>query len=66
MREPDTVQWLAISIVLSVVLTVFLNVVLRAFPDAGRRVAREVTTRTWPTADATRSSDRRVRVWSNT
>jgi glycerol uptake facilitator-like aquaporin len=54
--------WLVISIVLSVILTVFLNVALRAFPDTSRRVAREVTRRTWPAED-TRTSDRRVRVW---
>ncbi len=55
--------WLVISIVLSVILTVFLNVALRAFPDASHRVAREMSRRTWPTAEDTRTSDRRVRVW---
>jgi len=63
MREPDTMPWLVISIVLSVILTVVLNVWLRAFPDSSRRIAREVTRRTWPTAEDTRTSDRRVRVW---
>lgn len=55
--------WLFISIALSVVLTVFVNVALRAFPDAGRRLARRVTKLTGPTADETLTSDRRVRVW---
>jgi hypothetical protein len=57
------VDWLFISIALSLVLTVLLNVALRAFPDAGRRVARGVAGRTGPPADRSRTSDRRVRVW---
>ncbi len=56
-------QWLLISIALSVVLTVLVNVGLRAFPDASRRVARRVTKPTAPTADETRTSARRVHVW---
>ena len=62
-REPDTVQWLVISIALSVVLTLLVNIGLRAFPGAGRRAARRVTELTGPTADETRPTDRHVRVW---
>ena len=56
-------DWLFLSIALSVVLTVLVNVALRAFPGAGRRVARGVAERTGPSADRTRTSDHRVRVW---
>ena len=56
-------DWLFISIALSVVITVLLNVALRAFPDAGRRVAGRVAERTGPRADGSRTSGRRVRVW---
>lgn len=62
-REPETVQWLLISIVLSVILTVVVNVVLRAFPGVGRRIARGVTERAQPSADRDRGSGRRVHVW---
>ena len=63
MREPDTVPWLVISLVLSVVLTVLLNVVLRVFPDASRRIARDATKLLSPTAEETRTSNRSDRVW---
>jgi len=51
-----------ISLVLSIVLTVLLNVVLRVFPDAGRRVARNLEASMWrPTVDP-RPNGRRVRM----
>ena len=56
-------DWLLISIALSVVLTVVLNVALRAFPDAGHRIARGVSERTERSAQNARRDDRRVRVW---
>jgi hypothetical protein len=56
------VQWLVISVGLSVILTVLLNVGLRAFPEAARRLARSLTTFTSPSADDARTHDRRVRV----
>ena len=56
-------RWLVISVGLSVILTVLLNVGLRAFPDAGRRLARSLTTFTSPGADDARTNDRRVRVF---
>jgi hypothetical protein len=40
--NPFSVQWLIASLVVSVVLTVLLNLVLRWFPGAGDRLAREV------------------------
>jgi hypothetical protein len=55
--------WLGLSVVASIVLTVLLNVGLRLFPDAGRRIAREVTQLTSPRDDPERSNDR-VRVWA--
>lgn len=63
-REPDNVQWLLISIALSVALTVFVNVALRAFPDANRRIARGATELIEPTTGETRTRDRWVRVWA--
>ena len=62
-REPGTVQWLLISIALSVVLTVLLNVALRAFPDAGHRVARSLAKLTSPNDDDARTNDRRPGVF---
>ena len=53
-------QWLVISVGLSLILTVLLNVALRAFPGAGHRIARSLTTFTSPTADDTRTDDRRA------
>ena len=44
-------QWLVISVGLSLILTVLLNVALRAFPGAGHRIARSRTTFTSPSAD---------------
>jgi hypothetical protein len=62
-RESGTVQWLLISVGLSVILTVLLNVGLRAFPEAAHRLARSLTTFTWLSADDARRNDRRVRVF---
>jgi hypothetical protein len=56
-------RWLVVSVVLSVVLTVLLNVGLRAFPNAGDRVARGLAELTSPNADDARGQDRRVRVF---
>ena len=56
-------RWLVISVGLSVILTVLLNVALRAFPDAGHRLVRSLTTFASPGADDARSNDRRVRVF---
>jgi hypothetical protein len=63
-REPGTVRWLAISVVLSVILTVLVNVGLRAFPDAGHRIARSLTAFTSPGVDDVSRNDRRVRVFT--
>ena len=62
-REPGTVRWLLISIALSVVLTVLLNVGLRAFPDAGHRVARSLAKLASPNDDDARTNDRRAGVF---
>ena len=56
-------QWVVISVGLSLVLTVLLNLALRAFPGAAHRLARSLTSFTSrPTDDPT--SDRRVRVFT--
>ena len=55
-------QWLAISVVLSVVLTVLLNVAVRAFPGTARRLAQNLTTFTSNAHDVP-PNDRRVRVF---
>jgi hypothetical protein len=56
------VQWLVISVGLSVILTVLLNVGLRAFPEAAHRLARTLTAFTSPGTDPARRNDRHVRV----
>jgi hypothetical protein len=56
------VPWLVISVGLSVILTVVVNVGLRAFPGAGQRIARSLTTFTSPGPESARTNDRRVRV----
>ena len=56
-------RWLVISVGLSVILTVLLNVGLRAFPGAGDRVARSITTFTSPSGNDARTKDRSVRVF---
>ena len=64
-REPGTMRWIVVSLVLSVVLTVVLNVGLRAFPNAGRRAARRLDdlASPSPSVDDARRSERRVRVY---
>jgi hypothetical protein len=54
-------QWVAISIGISVVLTVLLNLAVRAFPGTARRLARSLTTFT-SGPHAAPTNDRRVRV----
>jgi hypothetical protein len=53
------VDWLVVSIVVSVVLTAALNLGLRAFPGAGERAARRLDR----AMAADRDDDRRVHVW---
>ncbi len=55
-------QWLVISVGLSVVLTVLLNVALRAFPGTARRLARSLTT-VASSAQEHPPNDRHVRVF---
>ena len=62
-REPGTVRWLVVSVALSVVLTVLLNVGLRAFPNAGRRVARRIADLTSPNIDNAHGYECQVRVY---
>jgi hypothetical protein len=57
------VRWLVISVALSVVLTVLLYVGLRAFLDAGHRLARGIAELTSSNTDDARANDRRVRVF---
>ena len=57
-------QWLVISIALSVILTVLLNVGLRVFPAASRRITSAVAEPDWSDDDAPRTSHRRIRVWA--
>jgi len=61
-REPGTVHWLAVSLVLSIVLTIVLNVVLRAFPDLGDRIGRKFEELEARTHRADPADGRRVRV----
>jgi hypothetical protein len=63
LREPGNVRWVVVSLVLSAVLTVVLNVGIRAFPDAGHRVARGLARLTAPDVDDARAQGRRVRVF---
>ena len=55
-------QWVVISVGLSVVLTVLLNLAVRAFPGTARRLARSLTTFT-SSAHAAPTNDRRVCVF---
>ena len=57
-----SMRWLVISVGLSILLTVVVNAVLRAFPDAGRRLARGLDASAWRAAHEARQDDRRVRV----
>ncbi len=56
-------DWLVISVVLSVVVTVLLNVGLRMFPSANDRAARSLAQRMTPTPDDRWTGDRRVKVF---
>ena len=56
-------QWLVISVGLSVVLTVLLNVALRAFPETARRLVRSLITFTSPSVDDPRTNERRLHVF---
>jgi hypothetical protein len=56
------VEWLAVSLFLSVVLTVLLNVGLRMFPGLGQRFARWMAELVRPDLDDGRNNGRRVRV----
>jgi hypothetical protein len=56
------VNWLLVSVVLSVALTVLLNIGLRAFPGAGDHAARTLDKLAAPSPDDPRD-DRRVRVF---
>jgi len=62
-REPGIVRWLLVSIGLSVAITVLLNVGLRAFPEAGHRVARNLTKLTSPNVDDARRNGHQIRVF---
>ena len=55
-------QWLVVSVVLSVVLTLLLNLWLRAFPDAGDRLARRLDELSSRGADDASGPDDHVRV----
>ena len=63
MCEPGTVRWIVVSVAMSVVLTALLNIGLRAFPDAGRRVARGLAELTSPDYDGGHERDRRLRIF---
>lgn len=56
-------RWLVVSVALSVVLTALLNIGLRAFPDAGHRIARGLAELTSPNIDEGHEHDRRPRVF---
>jgi hypothetical protein len=58
------VQWLLVSLVLSVVLTVLVNVFLLAFPDAGRRAAERLEQLASPAEGDGPRSSQRVRVFA--
>src|SRR4051794_345450 len=63
-REPQTVSWLAVSVVASVVLTVLLNVAIRLFPDASERAGRRLTELAQPPMEGDDRYGGRVRVWA--
>ena len=56
-------EWLLISLGLSVILTVLLNVGLRAFPNAGHRVGRRLDELASPSLDRAPRDGQRVRVF---
>ena len=55
-------QWLVVSLVLSVVLTLLLNIGLRAFPEASNRLARRLDELASQDADDPDGPDHRVRM----
>jgi hypothetical protein len=57
------VQWVFVSVILSVALTVLVNVALRFFPDLTDRVARGIEDLTTPNRDDPPVNKRRVRVF---
>ena len=57
-----TVQWLIVSVVLSVALTVVLNVALRAFPGASDRIGRGLDNLAAPRPENPEPGDHRVRM----
>ena len=57
-------EWLLISLGLSVVLTVLLNVGLRAFPNAGDRLGRRLDELATPSPDRSPRDGQRVRVFA--
>ena len=63
-REAGAVRWLLISVGLSVAFTVLLNVGLGAFPDAGDRLARNLTKLTSANVDHTQRNHRRIQVFA--
>jgi hypothetical protein len=63
LRESGSVQWLVVSLFLSVVLTVLVNVVVRAFPDLGDRVERGLAERSSRRAEDARRGRREARVF---
>ena len=58
-----TVRWIVVSVAVSLVLTALLSIGLRAFPDAGRRVARGLAELTSRDYDGGHERDRRLRVF---
>lgn len=57
------VRWLVVSVAVSIVLTVVMNVGLRAFPGAGRRIARRLAELTWPDVNDSRRHRRDARLF---
>ena len=56
-------QWLVVSLALSVVLTVVVNVALRAIPESGRRAARWLAEHTPPGPSDTMAGQPRARLF---
>ena len=57
-------RWLITSIGLSLAFTVLLNFGLRVFPDAGDRLARNLTTLNSASVNDARRTHRRIRVFA--
>ena len=56
-------QWLAVSLAVSVLLTVVVNVALRVFPESGHRAARWLAEHTSSGPSDTRAGEPRVRLF---